>query len=107
MPAITYIQPDGTERSLDLAAGVTAMAGAVQNNVGGIEAECGGCCSCATCHVYVDEAWIDRLPPPDETEQELLSGTAAERRPTSRLSCQITMAPALDGLVLRIPDRQF
>ncbi len=106
MPRITYVQPDGVERELDLPVGTTVMLGAVRNNVHGIEAECGGACSCATCHVYVDEDWAELLPPPEPMEDEMLTATAAERLPNSRLSCQLVVTEALDGLVVRLPDRQ-
>jgi 2Fe-2S ferredoxin len=107
MPKITYIQPDGKRVEVEAVAGDSVMLSAIKNNVRGIEADCGGCCSCATCHVYVDPAFVGRLTPPDENEDDLLSGTAAERRTTSRLSCQIPVSPAIDGLVVEIPDRQF
>ncbi len=107
MPRVTYILQDGTERVVDVATGTSVMLGALQNNIKGIEAECGGCCSCATCHVYVDEGQLGRLTPPDDVEAELLSGVAAEQRPNSRLSCQIAMSPALDGLRVTMPERQF
>ena len=106
MPTIIYIQPDGVERRVDVAKGLSVMLGAIQNNVRGIDAECGGCLSCATCHVYVDPADWDRLPPMAADEDELLAGVAAERRPTSRLSCQIAMTAALDGLVVQVPPTQ-
>lgn len=106
MPTIIYIQPDGVERRVDVAEGLSVMLGAIQNNVRGIDAECGGCLSCATCHVYVDPADRDRLPPMAADEDELLAGVAAERRPTSRLSCQIAMTAALDGLVVQVPPTQ-
>ncbi|HEV7371688.1 2Fe-2S iron-sulfur cluster-binding protein [Arenibaculum sp.] len=107
MPIVVYVQKDGTETRVDVPEGTSVMLGAVQNDIGGIEAECGGCCSCATCHVYVDEAFAARLPPPEEIEGELLSGVAAERRPTSRLSCQLAVTAALDGLVVHMPDTQY
>ena len=106
MPTVIYIQPDGVERRVDLAEGLSVMLGAIQNNVRGIDAECGGCLSCATCHVYVDPSDMDRLPPMAADEDELLSGVAAERRPTSRLSCQLPMTVALDGLVVQVPPTQ-
>lgn len=106
MPVVVYILKDGSERRIDVPADTSVMLGAIQNNVPGIEAECGGCCSCATCHVYVDEGWAARLPPADDTENDMLGGVAAERRPTSRLSCQINMTSELDGLVVRIPEKQ-
>ncbi len=106
MPEVIYVQPDGTERRVDVAEGASVMFGAVQNGVPGILAECGGVLSCATCHVYVDPAWIDRLPPPGEDEEDMLANTAAERRLSSRLSCQITMEPELDGLRVQVPETQ-
>lgn len=106
MPTVVYVLPDGTRRSADLPAGTSVMRGAVDNNIRGIEAECGGCLSCATCHVYVDEAFTGRVPPRSADEDELLSGVAAERRPSSRLSCQIIVAAELDGLVVHVPERQ-
>ena len=106
MATIVYVLKDGSERHVDVAEGATVMMGAVQNNIPGIEAVCGGCCSCATCHVYVDPAHAARLAPPDEAEGAMLEVVAAERRPTSRLGCQIVVSAALDGLVVRIPERQ-
>lgn len=106
MAKITYVLADGTERSVDVPEGTTLMLAAIQNNVRGIDAECGGCLSCATCHVYVDPAQADRLPPVSGDEDELLNGVAADRKPESRLSCQITVSAALDGLVVRVPPRQ-
>ncbi len=107
MTTIHYILLDGSTRSVDAKAGSSVMENAIRNNLRGIEAECGGSCSCATCHVYVDEAFVDRLPPPDDMESELLDGVAAERRPTSRLSCQLTVSDALEGLTVRIPSTQI
>lgn len=79
---------------------------ATQNGIDAIVAECGGNAMCATCHVYVDEAWLARLPPMSDDEDALLDGAAADRLSTSRLSCQIKLTPELDGLVVRLPDRQ-
>lgn len=106
MPTIHYIHPDGRHSTVEAKAGTSVMEAAIHGNVRGIEAECGGSCSCATCHVYVEPAFFDRLPPPDEMESELLEGVAAPREATSRLGCQITMTPELDGLTVRIPERQ-
>ena len=86
--------------------GATVMLAALTDGVDGIVAECGGNAVCATCHVYVDDAWTSKLEPVSDDEDALLDGTAAERRPNSRLSCQIKAQPALAGLVVRIPDRQ-
>lgn len=82
------------------------MRGAIDNNLRGIDAECGGCLSCATCHVYVEERFFGFLEPASADEQELLTGVAAERRPESRLSCQISVTPKLEGLTVRMPERQ-
>ena len=106
MPKVTYIQPDGVARVVDVRAGTTAMEAAVDNDVAGIVAECGGACSCATCHVYVDPAWAPRLPPPEPQESGMLE-CVLDRRATSRLSCQIVVTAALDGLVLTVADEQI
>ena len=106
MPTVTYVLKTGEERSLTVPVGGTVMRAAIQADLPGIDAECGGCCSCATCHVYVDPSFVDRLPAPSEDEQDLLTGVSAEQKPNSRLSCQITMTEALDGLIVRIPERQ-
>lgn len=110
MPKITYLDNGGVRHDVHASAGTTVMEAAIQNGVPGIVAECGGFLSCATCHVYVDEAWFDRVAPADAedgTESEMLDGTAAERLPTSRLSCQITVGDELDGLSVRIAPEQW
>ena len=106
MPDITFIHPDGTEQGMEAPEGVSVMQVATGAGIDGIVAECGGSAMCATCHVYVDPAWADRLPAPLANELEMLECTAAERKPTSRLSCQIKVSAALDGLVVRIPECQ-
>ena len=106
MPEVTYVATDGTERRVEVPEGRSVMQGAIQNGVRGIEAECGGVLSCATCHVYVDPDWAARLEPPSEDEEDMLSNTAAERRTGSRLSCQIEMTGDLDGLRVQIPETQ-
>ena len=106
MAEVVYILKDGSERSVEVKPGTSVMLGALLNNVPGIEAECGGACSCATCHVYVDEAFLGRLPPMTADEDEMLNGTVAERRPNSRLSCQIPMRDDLAGLRVSMPERQ-
>jgi ferredoxin, 2Fe-2S len=106
MPRVTYIEPGGRAQTLELAAGTSVMRGAVDAGVDGIEAQCGGLCACATCHCYVQQPWLDRLPPPSDDESVMLSNVAAERRPNSRLSCQLIVEPAVDGLTVRFPDRQ-
>ena len=106
MPKITFIQPDGTSQAIEAEAGGTAMEAAKKHLVAGIEAECGGACACATCHVYVDDAWRAKVGDPAEMEEDMLD-FAFDVRPTSRLSCQIKMTEALDGLVLKVPEKQF
>jgi ferredoxin, 2Fe-2S len=106
MTKVTYIEPDGTRREIDAAPGTTVMETAVDNSVEGIVAECGGACSCATCHVYVDPEWVDRLPPPDAQEDGMLD-CVIDRQPNSRLSCQILLREELDGLLVRVPDAQI
>ncbi|MCP9626089.1 (2Fe-2S)-binding protein [Rhodopseudomonas palustris] len=106
MPTITFILPDGRREVADAAVGDTAMYAALSLGLDGIVAECGGNAVCATCHVYVEEG-LSKLPPVDGNEDDLLDGAAAERLPSSRLSCQIKLTDDLDGLVVRIPERQF
>ncbi|HEY2024077.1 2Fe-2S iron-sulfur cluster-binding protein [Paraburkholderia sp.] len=106
MPIVTYILRDGERREIDVPVGTSVMEAAIQHNVRGIDAECGGCLSCATCHVYVDATSTAELAPPDDSELELLDGVATERRPESRLSCQLVVVAAMDGLVVQIPARQ-
>lgn len=105
MTKITIVAFDGTRFDLDAANGSTVMENAVRNSVPGIEAECGGACACATCHVYIDDAWAERVGPPTPMEEDMLD-FAYEVKPTSRLSCQIKMTDALDGLVVNVPERQ-
>jgi 2Fe-2S ferredoxin len=104
MPKIIYITPNGQEYSVDTPEGHSVMEAAVANDVPGISADCGGACTCATCHVYVDEAWYDRLPTPDEMEAAMLEFAETEMRATSRLSCQVKITAALDGLIVRLPQ---
>lgn len=105
MAKITYINADGTERSIEAENGSTVMEAAIRNAIPGIEAECGGACACATCHVYVDEAWFARTGGAEPMEHDMLD-FAFEVKPTSRLSCQIRVKDELDGLVVRTPARQ-
>ncbi|MFI1210031.1 2Fe-2S iron-sulfur cluster-binding protein [Streptomyces sp. NPDC020802] len=106
MPIVIFELPDGTQRKVTADSGTVLMQAAVSNGVDGIVAECGGNASCATCHVYVDERHGERVGPPNDVEDEMLDFTAAERRPTSRLSCQVQVSDALDGLVVHIPEEQ-
>ena len=105
MAKIHFVDHSGETRTIDVENGATVMEAAIRNAVPGIEAECGGACACATCHVYVDEAWFDRLPKRSPEEEDMLD-FAFEAKPTSRLSCQIKVEPALDGLVVRTPAYQ-
>ena len=106
MPVVTYISFDGAINEIEVASGTSVMQGAVDNMIDGIVAECGGSCSCATCHCYVDEAWVGKIPPASEMEKDMLE-CVLEPQPTSRLSCQITVTDELDGLVVRLPESQF
>jgi 2Fe-2S ferredoxin len=106
MPTIHFIHPDDRTESVEAEIGNSAMRAALVHGLDGIVAECGGSAVCATCHVYVGEAWLAKLEPASTDEDELLDGTASDRLPNSRLSCQIEMTSELDGLVLRLPARQ-
>src|SRR4051794_39553891 len=106
MAKITYVETDGTEHRVEVAAGLSVMDGAKRYAIPGIDGDCGGACACATCHVYVDEAWAGRLAPMEDLEQAMLD-FAFDVQPTSRLSCQIKVDPSLDGLVVRTPARQY
>jgi len=105
MPRIKYIEHNGKEHEVEVPVGWTVMEGAVKNLIPGIDADCGGACACATCHVYVDPAWIEKLPPKEEMEASMLD-FAQEPKSNSRLSCQIKVTPELDGLVVRTPKDQ-
>jgi 2Fe-2S ferredoxin len=105
MPKITYIEPSGSARTVDAEVGSTVMETALRNNIAGIEAECGGACACATCHVYVDEAWRAKAGEPSPMEEDMLD-FGYDVRPNSRLSCQIKVAEDLDGLVVTVPEKQ-
>ena len=106
MPKVTYIAHNGAVYECTLKTGTTVMEGALDNDVPGIIAECGGACSCATCHVYVDPQWVGKLTPPDPLEDGML-GSVLDRRENSRLSCQIEMGEELDGLIVRLPETQL
>jgi len=105
MPKITYIEHDGTAHTVEAELGSSVMETAMRNDVPGIVAECGGSCSCATCLVHVEEAWFDQVGRRSEEEEEMLD-SAFEVKPTSRLSCQIKVTEALDGLLVRMPAYQ-
>ena len=105
MAKIKYIEHNGNQHEIDVANGLSVMEGAVQNDIPGIDADCGGGMACATCHVYVNEDWIDKLPAKEDGEEDMLD-MAFEPKNNSRLSCQITVSDELDGLVLSIPSKQ-
>ncbi len=105
MAKITYIEHTGAEHTLEVKNGQSVMEGAVKNNIPGIDADCGGACACATCHVYVDEAWTDKTGAASVMEESMLD-FAQDQRPNSRLSCQIIVSDALDGLIVRMPENQ-
>ena len=105
MPKITYIEHNGKTHVQEVPNGLSVMEGAVQNNIPGIDADCGGSCACATCHVYVDEQWFSKLPNKENAEEDMLD-MAFEPNNFSRLSCQITVTDELDGLVVKMPSKQ-
>ena len=105
MPKITYIECGGKNHTIEVAKELTVMEGAVQNDIPGIDADCGGACACATCHVYVDEKWVSKLPKIESTEEDMLD-VAFEPNKFSRLGCQITVTDELDGLVVKMPSKQ-
>lgn len=108
MPKVTYIEANGTKHVIEVPVEETVMRGALYNNVPGIVGECGGACSCATCRCYVDEAWTARVGgAASGAERDLLMGAEDELKPNARLSCQIAMTPELDGLVVRLPEKQY
>jgi|TARA_B100001079_G_scaffold217794_1_gene192998 2Fe-2S ferredoxin len=105
MPKITYIEHSGKLHTVEVPKELSVMEGALQNNIPGVDADCGGACACATCHIYVDEKWFDKLPKKADGEQDMLD-MAFEPNKFSRLSCQITVADELDGLVVKMPSKQ-
>ena len=106
MPKITYIEFGGKEHVVEVPVGLSVMEGAVKNGIPGIDADCGGACACSTCHVYVDSAWVEKLPPKETMEEDMLD-FAFQPNEQSRLTCQLKVTPALDGLVVRMPEKQI
>ena len=106
MPKIVFLDADGSRREFDVKAGYSVMEGAIENDVPGIVAECGGACACATCHAYVEDSWLARLPEMDDMEDAMLDA-AYERRPNSRLTCQIEVTDELDGLVVTPAENEL
>jgi len=105
MTKITYIKNDGNSHTIEVSNGLTVMEGAVQNDIPGIDADCGGSMACATCHVYVTEEWFDKLPKKEDGEEDMLD-MAFEPNKNSRLSCQLIVSDELDGLTVNIPSKQ-
>ena len=105
MPKITYIEHDGKTHTIEVASGLSVMEGAVQNNIPGIDADCGGSMACATCHVYVKEEWFNKLPKKEDGEEDMLD-MAFEPKKNSRLSCQLMVSDQIVGLVVNLPEKQ-
>ena len=105
MPKITYIEHDGKTHTIEVASGLSVMEGAVQNNIPGIDADCGGSMACATCHVYVDDKWFDKIPKAEDAEVDMIDMSFKPSR-FSRLSCQIIVSDELDGLEITTPEKQ-
>ncbi len=106
MAKITYIENNGKSHTVEVAEGLTVMEGAVQNNIPGIDADCGGGMACATCHVYVKDEWFDRINKKSEGEDDMID-QAYEPKKSSRLSCQIQVSPEIDGLEVHLPGKQI
>ena len=105
MPKITYIEHDGKSHEIEVANGLSVMEGAVQNNIPGIDADCGGSMACATCHVYVKEEWFNKLPKKEDGEDDMLD-MAFKPKKNSRLSCQLMVTDQIEGLVVNLPEKQ-
>ena len=105
MPKITYIDHEGNSKTLEVENGLSVMEGAIQNNIPGIDADCGGSMACATCHVYVEEKWFNKLPKAEDAEVDMID-MAFEPKKNSRLSCQIIVGDELEGLVVTTPEKQ-
>lgn len=107
MAKITYIEHSGTEHVVEVGNGLTVMEGARDNNIPGIEADCGGACACSTCHVYVDAAWVGKLDAKDAMEEDMLDFAWEPDATRSRLTCQVKVTDALDGLIVHLPEKQI
>jgi 2Fe-2S ferredoxin len=106
MPKITYIEHNGTQHTVEVPVGLTVMEGAVNNNVPGIDADCGGACACSTCHAYVSPDWVARMPVREDMEMDMLD-FAYEPNERSRLTCQVKVTAEMDGLALQLPEKQI
>jgi 2Fe-2S ferredoxin len=104
---VTFIDAKGEVRTVDAPAGMSVADAALGNHVPGIEADCGGFCACGTCHVYLDEDWLAKVPAPDELEAAMLDSQVIDARPNSRLACQLKLSDALEGIVVHTPERQY
>ena len=107
MVKITYIEFNGTEHIVDVETGMTVMEGARDNNIPGIEADCGGACACSTCHVYIDASWVKKFPEKEDMEEDMLDFAYSPDENLSRLTCQIEVTDDLDGLIVRMPEKQI
>ena len=107
MAKITYIEHDGTQHVVEVAEGLTVMEGARDNNIPGIEADCGGACACSTCHVYIDAGWVEKLPAKEAMEEDMLDFAFEPDEVRSRLTCQLKVTAELDGLVVNMPEKQI
>lgn len=107
MAKITYVEHDGTEHTVEVANGLTVMEGARDNNIPGIEADCGGACACSTCHVYIHPDWVAKIPPKEDMEEDMLDFAWEPDPVRSRLTCQIKVTDALDGLIVQMPEKQI
>ena len=107
MPKITFIDQKGLSKTIEIENGLTVMEGARDNNIPGIEADCGGACACSTCHVYVDKDWINKLPAIDDIERDMLDFAYSPDPKTSRLTCQLEVTDDFDGLIVRMPEKQI
>ena len=107
MAKIIYIEHSGAKHIVEVANGLTVMEGARDNNIPGIEADCGGACACSTCHVYIDPAWVNKIPKKDDMEDDMLDFAYEPDPARSRLTCQLTVTDDLDGLVVQMPEKQI
>jgi len=106
MPKVIFVLPDGERREVEVENGYSVMEAAINNNIDGIVAECGGACACATCHSYIDEAWLEKMPAMDDMEDSMLDA-AYDRKDNSRLTCQLEMNDAWDGLVVHVAENEY
>lgn len=107
MGRVTYVESNGAEHTVEVPEGTSVMQGAIDNQIDGILAECGGAMACGTCHCYIDDAWADKTGEASDAEKGMLEFTSSEARPTSRLSCQIDVTAEMDGLIVHMPESQF